>query len=391
MENAANHNNDLNQRFAELKAENEALRQDLAELRQQKEKFISVETLLDIAELGGWQWNDDFSEVFFTNELKKIFGFSDDSKFSMQEALQLVHPDDVPMLSKILQKVIETKGDYNAQYRIFRIGDKVLRYIWAKGKFVNGRLTGVAMDITERKELELTSQKLALRNDELDSFVYTASHDLRSPINNMEKLVEYLSKEIQLDKENTKGQLYIKMLGQSMSDLRNTLDDLTKVTEIHPGEKKELVDLKTVIEEVQISLFNQIEEAEAMFSVDLHAPFLTIPKKHVRSLLYNLLSNSLKFRSKERKPIITISSFLSNDKIHLTFSDNGIGIRAEDHSKIFVIFNRFNKEIAGRGVGMYLVKRVVDLNDGDIRMESKENEGTTFYIQFPTDYVTGLI
>jgi signal transduction histidine kinase len=96
-----------------------------------------------------------------------------------------------------------------------------------------------------------------------------------------------------------------------------------------------------------------------------------------------MLSNALKFRSNERKPVVTIASHLENDKIHLSFSDNGIGIREADHPKVFMIFKRFNPEIAGRGEGMYLVKRVIDLNDGAIYLESKENVGITFHIEFP--------
>jgi signal transduction histidine kinase len=175
------------------------------------------------------------------------------------------------------------------------------------------------------------------------------------------------------------------MLDKSITDLKSMLEDLTTVTEIHPGEKKELVNLADIIEEVQVSLFKQIEEAEARVNVELAVPFLTIPKKHVRSLVFNMLSNALKFRSQERKPIVTVSSQLKNDKLHLIFSDNGIGIKEADQPKVFMIFKRFNPEIAGRGVGMYLVKRVIDFNDGEIYLESEENVGTTFHIQFPTE------
>jgi signal transduction histidine kinase len=173
------------------------------------------------------------------------------------------------------------------------------------------------------------------------------------------------------------------MLKKSIADLKSMLEDLTTVTEIHPAEKKEEVNLHTIVEEVRLSLYKQIEEAEAKVNVDLAVPFLTIPKKHARSLVFNMLSNALKFRSKDRKPQVTISSHLKNDKIHLNFSDNGIGIKEADQPKVFMIFQRFNPEVAGRGVGMYLVKRVIDLNDGTIYLESKENVGTTFHIAFP--------
>jgi PAS domain S-box-containing protein len=363
--------------------------QDITERVEQEEKLKQSEALLlqsqEIAGLGGWQWNEDFSEVFYTPQLMKMFGFREDTKISLQEGLKLVYPDDIPNLSNILQNVIETKGNYDAQYRIIRANDKAIRTIWAKGKFIKGKLTGVAMDITERKELELKNRQLAIRNDELDNFVYTASHDLRSPLNNMEMLVALLAKQLGSIQENAKVGIHINMLDKSITDLKSMLEDLTTVTEIHPGEKKELVNLADIIEEVQVSLFKQIEEAEARVNVELAVPFLTIPKKHVRSLVFNMLSNALKFRSQERKPIVTVSSQLKNDKLHLIFSDNGIGIKEADQPKVFMIFKRFNPEIAGRGVGMYLVKRVIDFNDGEIYLESEENVGTTFHIQFPTE------
>jgi signal transduction histidine kinase len=255
-----------------------------------------------------------------------------------------------------------------------------------KGDYVGDRIMGAILDITQRKELELKNRKLAIRNDELDNFVYTASHDLRSPLNNMEMLISFLAKQLGSIQENAKAGIYLNMLNKSITDLKSMLEDLTTVTEIHPGEKKELINLAAIIEEVQVSLFKQIEEAGASVNVELAVPFLTIPKKHVRSLVFNMLSNALKFRSQERKPIVTISSHLKNDKVHLSFSDNGIGIKEADQPKVFMIFKRFNPEIAGRGVGMYLVKRVIDLNDGAIYLESEQNVGSTFHIQFPIEH-----
>jgi signal transduction histidine kinase len=201
----------------------------------------------------------------------------------------------------------------------------------------------------------------------------------------MEMLVGFLAKQMGSIQENANAGIYLNMLNKSIADLKSMLEDLTTVTEIHPGEAKELVNLHTIIEEVQGALYKQIEEAEAKVNVDLAVPFLTIPKKHVRSLVFNMLSNALKFRSEERTLVVTISSHLKDDKIHLSFSDNGIGIKESDQPKVFMIFKRFNPEVAGRGVGMYLVKRAIDLNDGAIYIESKENVGTAFHIEFPIE------
>lgn len=96
-----------------------------------------------------------------------------------------------------------------------------------------------------------------------------------------------------------------------------------------------------------------------------------------------MLSNALKFRGKDRKSVITIASSINEDRTLLSFTDNGSDIRQEDQAKVCMIFKRLNRQVAGRGIGMYLLKRIVDLNNGTIDIESQENVVTTFHVQFP--------
>jgi light-regulated signal transduction histidine kinase (bacteriophytochrome) len=131
---------------------------------------------------------------------------------------------------------------------------------------------------------------------------------------------------------------------------------------------------------MQLSLFKQIEVAGARLQVDLQISFLTIPRKHAKPLVYNRLLNALKLCSKDRRPVVTISTCLKNDKRHLSFSDNGIGIKAVDLPEVFVIFKRFNPEVTDRSVGINLVQWVINSNNGDIYLESQENGGTTFHV-----------
>jgi two-component system CheB/CheR fusion protein len=291
----------------------------------------------------------------------------------------MVHPEDKEQYSKALHSLKSRSRSYTVEYRVVANDGKV-KHIWERGRLQGGKITGVAMDITERKELELKMKKLATRNAELDTFVYTASHDLRSPVGNMETLLSFLDSEIIEKKENI--EMYIRLLGKCITDLKSTLQDLTHVTEIHT-EKKELVNMSEIIEEVKTGLGEQIREAGAQVEVNLGTPLLHIPKRHARSLVYNMLSNAIKFRSKDRPLVITISYYLKSNESHISFADNGIGMKPENLPKVFQIFKRFNPEIEGRGVGMYLVKRVIDLNNGDITLESKEEVGTTFHITFP--------
>jgi PAS domain S-box-containing protein len=375
--------------------------EDITEQKLYQQKLEELQSLLkqsqEIAQIGSYDMDAQNHTVFATPETYKILGIEGVADTNpWQLFLDSTHPEDRSWVEAAVRKAIETNTLYSVEHRIVQPSGRE-RWIWSTGKLIQdqdsgsnkSRLIGVIIDVTDRKRsaiLENANKRLTVRNDELDSFVYTASHDLRSPVNNMEMLIGYLAKHIKGIQENSTTELYINLLNKSITDLKTTLQDLTTVTEIYPGEKKELVNLKTVLEEVQVSLFKQIEEAQATINVELVIPFLAIPKKHARSLIYNLLSNALKFRSKDRNLIFNISSHLDNDRIHLSFQDNGIGIREADQEKVFMIFKRFNTGVAGRGVGMYLVKRVIDINEGIIYLNSQENVGTTFHIEFPIEH-----
>ena len=104
----------------------------------------------------------------------------------------------------------------------------------------------------------------------------------------------------------------------------------------------------------------------------------TIP--NLRSIIYNLLSNALKYCPKSRKPEINIKTEQEDDYILLTFSDNGMGMNEMQLSKLFSMFKRFHTKVEGTGIGLYMVKRIIENNGGKIKVESEEGKGTTFKI-----------
>jgi two-component system CheB/CheR fusion protein len=356
----------------------------VTEQRSKEEELKRSQKLLlesqEIAAIGAFEWDEQLNESYWTPQLYGIFEIDPDAgKITMDVLLNRIHPDDKEMFQTALQNSKSGEEPYTVEYRIIgRDGNS--KHIWERGRYSNGKITGASMDITERKELDLKMKKLASRNTELDTFVYTASHDLRSPVHNMDSLLSFLDQELTERPQHV--ETYIRHLQKSIADLKSTLQDLTQVTEIHP-EKTEMVNLSEIVEEVKTGLLEQISEAGALVNVKMHTPYLTIPRRHARSLVYNMLSNAVKFRSYDRPLTIDIACFRKDGHIHITFSDNGLGIKAENLPKVFQIFKRFNPEIEGRGIGMYLVKRVIDLNNGDIFIESEENTGTTFHVHFP--------
>jgi two-component system, chemotaxis family, CheB/CheR fusion protein len=334
----------------------------------------------EIASIGAFEWDEQTDEIYWTPQLYKIAEIENqESKITLEEIYKRIHPEDKATYEQTVKHSRNKQAAYTIEYRIVPRKGKI-KHIWERGRYHKGKITGAAMDITERKELELGMKKLASRNTELDTFVYTASHDLRSPVHNMEILLSLLDQQITDRPEVI--ETYIRHLKKCIYSLKSTLHDLTQVTEIHP-EKTELINLTEIVDEVKSGLREQINEAGASVNVRMHTPFLSIPRRHARSLVYNMLSNAVKFRAHNRPLTVDITCFLKDERIHITFADNGLGIKEENLPKVFQIFKRFNPEIEGRGIGMYLVKRVIDLNNGDIFIEIEENAGTTFHVHFP--------
>jgi len=231
-------------------------------------------------------------------------------------------------------------------------------------------------------QLNTKNEELKKINKELDNFVYMASHDLTSPVRNLESLMELLLNELNPDPNNVKLNFLINLVTRSISILKKTISDLSEVakTEEDPFLIQE-VNLDEVLEEVKDSIKDLIEGSEAIILEDFKVKSLKFRKKNMRSILFNLLSNAIKYKSIERKPVVGIrTEFVSDDIILLAIQDNGKGIRKEDYPKVFAPFKRIDYGVEGTGIGMSIVKRIVDNNGGKIEVNSNPGEGTVFNI-----------
>ncbi len=238
---------------------------------------------------------------------------------------------------------------------------------------------------TKNLELENKNAELMRVNNDLDNFIYTASHDLKAPIANIEGLLSALFKEFNLNDE-----LYLKireMTLLSINRFKNTLLDLTKVSNIQKEnfDDVETVKFKELLEEVKLTIKDSIEQSHAQINDDLKIPDIKFSKKNMRSIIYNLVSNAVKYRSPERSPLINVSTSMVNDEILLSVSDNGLGINPDYQHKLFGMFKRLHDHVEGSGIGLYIVKRIVENNGGRIEVKSELNTGTTFNLYFKTN------
>ena len=236
------------------------------------------------------------------------------------------------------------------------------------------------------EEVRSTNQELSRTNVDLDNFIYTASHDLKAPISNIEALLTALLRTLppeSLSSERTRR--ITAMMQDSVERFKKTIGNLTEIVKLQKENNQQdtQVDLPEVIREVLLDLAPVIRSSGARVEVDVaHCPVIRFSEKNLRSVVYNLLSNAIKYRSPDRVPRVTISCRQSGAEQVLTVEDNGLGMEPGRMSQLFTMFKRFHDHVEGTGIGLYMVKKIVENAGGKIEAESQVGAGSAFRVYF---------
>lgn len=247
-----------------------------------------------------------------------------------------------------------------------------------------------AVDLSSA-ELQEKNKQLREKNELMDSFVYRVSHDLKNPLHNLKSLLQMLN--LKLD-ESDKNPLVEKILSHMDRATENMLvriqdllelsrmDSLLHATPVEVNIEKEF---KQILEDQTPS----IEKSQARISYDFsEVPNLNFVLENLRSILSNFLSNAIKYRHPERDPEIKVYSRKSEKEICLVFEDNGMGMDLDrDGKKLFAMFQRLHHHVEGSGVGLFIIKKIVNASGGRIEVQSAVGEGTTFFIHLPFSLV----
>lgn len=253
-------------------------------------------------------------------------------------------------------------------------------------------------NLSERTK-EIAAQNVALEkmNKELQAFNYISSHDLQEPL----RKIQFFSSII-IDKElhllSDKGKDYLKRIGKAADRMSFLIKDLLAYSRTTTSEKKyEKVSISALINEVKHDLQEEIAEKNAVIEILNDIEINAIPFQF-RQLLHNILSNALKFSKEGIQPKIQISTLFNTSSFfkkaaldkdinyfYIKISDNGIGFENKYNDKIFELFQRLGSTemIVGTGIGLAIVKKIIENHDGHIEAESNENIGTTFHIYIP--------
>ena len=241
----------------------------------------------------------------------------------------------------------------------------------------------ITQDKIQEKEKEQLIRELTQNNKDLKQFSYITSHNFRAPLSNLTGLL-YLLEDIPIENEELKE--ILNGFKKSTQLLNETINDLVKVVIIkdNPSIQKEDVNINEVFENVFFQLNNQIKLYKPIFIIEIDKETkLRINKAYLESILLNIVSNAIKYRSEDRKLKISIKAHSEGNCLNLEIEDNGIGIdMIKNKDKIFGLYQRFHNYPDSKGLGLYLVKSQVEAMGGTIEVESKVNKGTKFTINF---------
>jgi len=240
--------------------------------------------------------------------------------------------------------------------------------------------------IERTQQLEASNDNLIRLNKDMDNFIYSASHDLKSPVNNIEGLIQLLKLELDTTSNKTVNDL-IGRIESSTAKVKNTVLNLTDIVKIqsNPYQDIQMVDIRETIKEILLENEMIVQQSKAIITFSLNIEVIEYSKQAFKSILYNLIINAIKYRSPDRTPMIEVHSNYNpyTKRNEISVKDNGLGIDLNLYrDKVFNLFKRFHDHIEGSGIGLYIINKIVEGKGGKIEIESTVNAGSTFKVIF---------
>lgn len=363
----------------------------LFDITEKKETEHLLEQVTELSMIGGWELKlqKDGGRLHSSPITRKILDAGEDYAPSFEEAIEIYPEEYRATVQQAVQELMDTGKPYDIECEVITLKNsrKWVRCIGnaerdAQGKCL--RIFGSIQDIDARKkaEMELQRQTLELKasNAELEQFAYVASHDLQEPLRMVTSFLTKLEEKYnkQLD---DKARQYIGFAVDGASRMRQTILDLLQYARIGKGDARpEQIDVNTLLDEIMLLYRDEIENCGAAITRE-NLPVLRHYQAPLMQVLSNLVNNALKYRREDVKPEIMVSASQNGEEWLFCVSDNGIGIEKEYLQKIFVIFQRLHPKAtySGTGIGLAVVRKIIESLGGRVWAESKPDHGTNFY------------
>ncbi|WP_127138486.1 PAS domain-containing protein [Flagellimonas oceanensis] len=300
-----------------------------------------------------------------------------------REVAQISREEDIQVM-KHLTPIIGKEAVSNLNGKTTHFLTSKIPYFDLQGKVCG--LIGMSLDISsmKKKQEELCGliKITSMQNQKLISFAHIVSHNLRSHSANFSMLLGFLNSE----KDPQERKRIIDMLTQASDNLLETLGNLNQVVDVNTktSETKKSLNLRKNITGVlhNLSAFLENNHTQIINNVGENMEVKCVPA-YLDSIILNLVSNAVKYKSPDRPPLITINAMKSKKGILLSISDNGLGIDLDKYGdKIFGMYKTFHNREDAKGFGLYLIKNQIEAMGGSITVQSEVDKGTTFNVYF---------
>ena len=271
--------------------------------------------------------------------------------------------------NEILEKEIQT-----TDMRWYQMN--IIPYVKIRDNKTDGVII-TFVEITMRiKDLKEQEKMIAEHEILLD----TISHDIKNPLSNLVMAIE-LFKGVSPNDEREFNSL-LKVVDNALTKMHKLIKELTEVRQDVYKYKasEELLNFEHILEDVRLTLGNNIIETNTKITCEINISEITFSRRKLRTIIYNLVNNAIKFKAAERLPVIIITTNKENDYIVISVKDNGIGIDESKFDAIFSKYYRSENAIEGTGIGLYLVKEIVSNAGGKVMVKSQLDKGTEFRV-----------
>jgi PAS domain S-box-containing protein len=379
---------------------------DLTE-RRRMERLVQesqerLQMAISVANEAIWDWNVADNTIKWNETYGTLFGRPGEAASESRWWVEHLHPEDRARVLASLSNALQG-GDssWGIEYRILR-SDGRWAYVYDRAYIARDqegnprRVVGAMLDMTERKhveealesrtaELERINRELEASYRDLESFSYSASHDLRSPLVAISGFCRILMERYE-DRLDAKGRDLLYRIRDNGTRMEQLIRDILSFSRVGTREIRSAeIDMERLVKSAYEELASAVKDTRSLrFETKPLPPAFGDPSM-IRQVLSNLLSNAVKFTEPREVAVIEVGGHAEGDELLFYVKDNGVGFSMENYSRLFGLFQRLHvsEQFAGTGVGLAIIKRIVEKHGGRVWAEGKPDKGAAFYFTLP--------
>ncbi len=358
-----------------------------------------LDLILRSVDVGLWHCNLISGKILWDDKVKEHFGLEPHTEVTYELFYERVHTQDRERVKAAINRATHSSDVFTEEYRTVDPANARIRWIRSLGRtFFDENLRahhfdGITIDITESKNTEAALHDIAEEARAAvrarDEFLSVASHELRTPLTSMKLQIQGLQRALHADHEHVSRERIVKTIEQSdrqINRLTRLVEDMLDISRANTGRLKihpETINVHELFHDVLERARPQFERARTSIVSSIEANVLVgWDRYRIEQVLLNLLTNALRYGGS--KPI-EISSRVRDCAVEFAVEDRGHGIAKEHHGKIFQRYERLTNpyDTGGMGLGLYIVKQIVEMHHGTISVQSEVGRGARFEILLP--------